>query len=110
MSRKKFPEGLAAGICSCCDNVDITIGGQYKGGIRWCRDCIKLSFGWFQLGEEKRESLMAKMDAAAVAQSDAIHALMGIPEEMRHNIGIGESMRRLMDQDFKEAGMEGVLP
>jgi len=108
--RKRFPEGVAIGICSLCERPDATFGQQYVGGIRWCRECIKHSLGWVQFSPEDRVKVMGMMDECASADGSLLRECQAFPPEHWHNYAIGESRRRLMDADMKDAGGKGIMP
>lgn len=103
--RKKKPaKPFGINQCSVCDVVTITVGTQKIGGIRYCRDCVKLTLGWVQFSESEREGLMKFFDdvAAQPGVQKALDAAAAIPEETRKAAAIGESRRRLIDAEIRE--------
>lgn len=108
--RKKFPEGVAIGVCSLCEKPDATFGQQYAGGVRWCRQCIKLSLGWVQFSSDDRVKVIDMMNQCAVDDAALLRECQAMPQEHWHNHAIGESRRRVIDADMKESGGKGLMP
>ena len=108
--RKKFPEGVAIGVCSLCEKPDATFGQQYPGGIRWCRQCIRQSLGWVQFSADQRTQVMGLLNQCAADDRQLLEECQTMPPEHWHNHALGESRRRLIDASIKEAGGKGILP
>jgi hypothetical protein len=97
--KKQVPFKFGVNPCSLCEKIDLTVGQQKFGGIRYCQSCLKATFGWFQLSEENRNKItelfntLRSNDTVIVRLKDAEKTT---PEELK-NISIGESKRRLME-------------
>jgi hypothetical protein len=90
---------FAVNPCSMCEKVDLTFGQQSWGGVRWCQECLKKSFSWFQLNEEQRTKITLLYDK--LRQHDKIKQQLQdaekiTPEDLK-NLSIGEAKFRVMD-------------
>lgn len=105
---KAKPKPFGVGSCSLCEKITLTFGEQKHGGVRWCEDCLKLSFGWVQMDEEQRSrigllfSCMRELPKAKKLLEQA----SGIDDEMKQAIAIGEARYRMVMADIEEAGRD----
>lgn len=85
--------------CSLCEKIDLTVGEQSWGGIRWCQECLKQSLGWFQLGEEQKNKITQLFDK--LRQNEQVKQALKDAEKMSpedlKNLSIGEAKFRCMD-------------
>jgi hypothetical protein len=85
--------------CSLCEKIDLTVGEQSWGGIRWCQECLKQSLGWFQLKEDARVKitlLFDKLRQHETIKQQLKDAEKMSPEDLKH-LSIGEARFRCMD-------------
>lgn len=99
MPKKKTTDGFGVAQCSLCDEFTLTIGQQRIGGVRYCRDCIRNTLGWLQLGADGQKELKAAFTrVAALPNTQKLLALAAkIPDEIKKSSAIGESRRRLVE-------------
>ncbi len=100
MKKKKVIDyKFAVNPCSLCEKLDLTFGQQTWGGVRWCQECLKKSFSWFQLNEEQRAKITLIYDK--LRQTDKVKQLLKDAEKMTpedlKNLSIGEARYRVMD-------------
>ena len=90
--------------CSICDEFKVVLGNRRMGGIRWCRDCIKLSFGWVQFSEDQREALMNAFDRVESEPSakKLVDVAAKVPSSLKQANSIGEARLRVLDADMRE--------
>lgn len=98
---KKKGDGFkfAVNLCSLCEKIDLTFGQQSWGGIRWCQECLKKSFGWFQLSEEGKAKvtiLYGKLRQQDIIKQQLKDAEKMTQEELK-SMSIGEAKFRVMD-------------
>ena len=99
--RKSKEEVFKFGVnpCSICEKIDLTVGEQSWGGIRWCQECLKKSLGWFQLGEEQKNKiteLFGKLRQNEQVKQGLKDAVKMTPKDLKH-LSIGEARFRCMD-------------
>lgn len=103
-SKKQQPFKFGVNPCSLCEKMDLTIGQQSFGGIRYCQDCLKLTLGWVQLSEDNRNKIITLFDK--FRQNDKVKVLLEdakkiTPEELK-SLSIGESKNRLFQSLIDE--------
>ena len=85
--------------CSLCEKIDLTVGEQSWGGIRWCQECLKQSLGWWRLGEEQKNKitqLFNKLKQNEQVKQGLKDAEKMSPEDLK-SLSIGEAKFRCMD-------------
>ena len=90
---------FAVNPCSLCEKIDLTFGQQSWGGVRWCQECLKKSFSWFQLDEKQRSTitlLYDKLRQHETIKQQLRDAEKMSPEELK-SFSIGEAKFRVMD-------------
>jgi hypothetical protein len=103
--RRKDGTGFRVAQCSVCEHFKLTVGEQRAGGVRYCEDCLAHTLTWHQMDQTRREKVRARFAALAtqpVVQT-ALEAGKAITPEERKAHAIGESRRRLMEANLRDA-------
>lgn len=98
---RKQPKPFAVSLCSVCDEARLTFGDPKLGGVRYCRECLQTTLGWIQMTEHQQTLVLSLLDR--LGATDEVKAQLelvsSISPELRHDLAIGESRRRLMQSD-----------
>ena len=105
INTKKPVNGIAVGSCSVCEELRLTFGDHRRGGVRFCQECLKHTFGWFQMtGEQKalvEQRFAEAMDVPGIRQ--ILEKMDGVPESFKKSYAIGEARLRVLDANLQES-------